>query len=326
MDIIKIEQLVKEYYGVEARAYPLVSYEDLNFKIEANSSNYVLKLNQAKASDLEFENALMLYLQEAFSEIIPKLIKAKNGLCINSVSLNGQNYLMRMISFCQGSSLAKLTNPNSELLNSFATSLAKIDQALNCFSHKNEQRYIAWDAKHSLKNIRANKNYLSKKELAIVDYYLSEVLDKLEIIFPKLRQSIIHNDANDYNVLVNIEQTKITAIIDFGDSVKTYLINELAVACSYLMLVNQKPFQLAAEFIANYHKIYPLEEIEIDNLYSFIILRFCLSVTMSAKAKKNKPNNIYASISKKDIWQFLEKYQNLDKDIANAYLREKIDD
>lgn len=325
-DLENIEKLVAEYYSVEARVYPLPSYDDLNYKLETNSGKYVLKLSQVELDGLEFENALMLYLQQDFSEIIPKIIRAKNGLFINSVSLNGQDYLMRMISFCKGSSLAQVNNPSLELINSFASYLAKIDKSLNNFSHPIQNRYIAWDAKHAFENINSNKQYLSKKEEELVNFYLQNQLAGLKDSFVNLRQSVIHNDANDYNVLVNEAATKITALIDFGDSAKSYLINDLAIACSYLMISNKKPFEIAAEFVASYHKIYPLENIEIANLYSFIILRLCLSVTMSAKAKHDDPKNNYVSISENIAWQFLKKYRDLNKDIASNYLKEKLND
>ncbi|HHO55816.1 MAG TPA: hypothetical protein ENK21_05460 [Trueperaceae bacterium] len=323
-DLRVVEDIVAEYYGFQARAYPLVGYDDLNFKLETNSAKYVLKLSQAELSDLEFENEIMLYLYSDFGDIIPQLIAAKNKSFINSVSLNGQEYLMRMISFCRGSSLHSVNNPSPKLIDSFATSLAKIDKKLFQFSHPNQSRYIAWDAKYSLKNINLNKKYLSKTEQELIDYYLNNHLKDLEQSFIELRQSIIHNDANDYNILVDSKEEEITAIIDFGDSVKTYLVNELAIACTYLMISNAKPFELAAGFVASYNQALALKEIEIENLYSFIILRLCLSVTMSAKASQDRPTDNYINVSQKDAWQFLKTYAQLDQTLATDYLKEKI--
>jgi len=323
-DMGAVEKLVAGHYGLKARAYPLPGYDDLNFKLESNSSKFVLKLSQSKLPDLEFENELMLYLHFDFSGLIPQLIAAKNKSYINSVSLNGQEYYMRMISFCVGSSLHKVKNPGLELINSLATNLAKIDKSLSRFSHPNQNRFLVWDAKYSLENIKLNKKYLSDNEQSLIDYYFGNHLSHLPAVFPELRQSIIHNDANNYNILVDSKANRITAIIDFGDSVKTYLINELAIACTYLMISNAQPFEIAAGLVASYNKTLALEEIEIDNLYSFIILRLCLSVTMAAKTKQEQAENDYVNVSQKYAWRFLNKYSKLDHKIATDYLKEKL--
>jgi len=325
-DLRVVENLLSKYYDLQARAYPLPSYDDLNFKVETNTAKYVLKLSQASLADLEFENALMIYLQQDFADIIPQIIAAKDNSLINSVTIKGQDYSMRMISFCTGSSLANIKNPSLELINSLASYLAKIDQKLSSFSHPNQNRILAWDAKYSLENIRLNKKYLNNAEQDLIEHYLKNFLNGLEEVFPKLRQSIIHNDANDYNILVNSKATKITAIIDFGDSVKTYLVNELAIACAYLMISNAQPFELAAKLVASYNQTLALRKIEIDNLYRFIILRLCLSVTMAAKTMQGNQDNDYVSISQKPAWQFLRNNRDINNNIATDYLKEKIND
>ena len=60
--------------------------------------------------------------------------------------------------------------------------------------------------------------------------------------FARLRRAAVHNDPNDYNVLVS--DRKVTGILDFGDIVHSYAIADLAIAIAYAVL--GKPDPLAA--------------------------------------------------------------------------------
>ena len=58
-------------------------------------------------------------------------------------------------------------------------------------------------------------------------------------LLPNLRQSVIHNDLNDYNLLAGggddmyARGQSIVGLIDFGDMVRSYTIGDLAVAILY---------------------------------------------------------------------------------------------
>ena len=75
-----------------------------------------------------------------------------------------------------------------------------------------------------------------------------EILPRLA----KLRGSVIHNDANDYNLLVRGAtpwEREVTGLLDFGDMVRTQTICELAIACAYAMLDKPDPLPAAAAVV-----------------------------------------------------------------------------
>ena len=86
-----------------------------------------------------------------------------------------------------------------------------------------------------------------------------------------LRQSIIHNDPNDFNVLVReadavrplVGPSDIVAIIDFGDMVHTYTICELAIGLAYAVQRKKDPIRSAVHIIAGYHSQMPILEPEL---------------------------------------------------------------
>ena len=81
-----------------------------------------------------------------------------------------------------------------------------------------------------------------------------------------LRQSAIHNDANDYNVLVSGDQSRLTGfprdkhptwlfgLVDFGDMVHSFTVGDLAVAIAYAILDKPDPLAAAAQVAAGYHE------------------------------------------------------------------------
>jgi len=123
---------------------------------------------------------------------------------------------------------------------------------------------------------------------------------------PYLRKQIIHNDANEWNVLV--QGSEISGIIDFGDLAHTYLINELAIAICYACYDKENPLQWATIIIKAYHKIVALEEKEIKVLYYLIAARLCTSVCNSAHARMVDPENSYSSVSEKPAWKMIYRW------------------
>ena len=49
---------------------------------------------------------------------------------------------------------------------------------------------------------------------------------------------MVHNDANDYNIIVNYDylNPKVISLIDYGDAIYTQIINDLAITCSYAIM------------------------------------------------------------------------------------------
>jgi 4-aminobutyrate aminotransferase-like enzyme len=134
-----------------------------------------------------------------------------------------------------------------------------------------------------------------------------------------MRKQIIHNDANDWNVLV--QNNKVSGIIDFGDVCYTQLINELAIGITYAILEKENPVDWAIPIISEYNKILPLEKKEIDILYWLIAVRLCTSVCNSASEKVQRPENEYIQISEKPAWELLRKWIKINPIFARNEFR-----
>jgi Ser/Thr protein kinase RdoA (MazF antagonist) len=198
--------------------------------------------------------------------------------------------------------------------------LGELDLRLGAFSHAAVHRDLRWD----LRNALGVRPLLEHVETPARRELVAAHLDRAEKdVLPRLRETraqLIHNDANDYNVLVDPAGTAVTGILDFGDMVHTHLVCEPAVAMAYLMLDDYDPISAARHFMVGYQSACPLTEAEILLLPELIVTRLCVSVVVSAHARRSRPKNAYLTVSEAPAWRLLDFLSKLDGDEIGAEL------
>ena len=150
--------------------------------------------------------------------------------------------IYRMLSFIEGKFLSE-SKHSYKLFSNFGKILGQINkELLKLEDEAIESRKIEWD----IKNLNWNRKYLEYIEdvetKKLVEYFLLQYNENVFSNDCNLRSSIIHNDANDWNILVN--KDNIIGVIDFGDMVKTYMINEVAIALSYILVEKENIISL----------------------------------------------------------------------------------
>ena len=101
------------------------------------------------------------------------------------------------------------------------------------------------------------------------------------------------------------EKGQISGIIDFGDMAHTFLVCELAVALTYLILEEENPQEKINMVVDGYQSVLPLRTEEIDSLIYLICMRACLTVVIANYRKKLFPDNKYISATEPKAWKFL---------------------
>jgi 4-aminobutyrate aminotransferase-like enzyme len=183
-----------------------------------------------------------------------------------------------------------------------------MDSALQGFSHPASEREFKWDLARA-GWIRDKLDYVKdearrKQVERLLELFETEVVPAL----PSLRSSVIHNDANDYNVLIDERggRQEIATVIDFGDLVHTRTVFEVAISAAYALFRTPKPLESAAQVVAGYHSVLPLEEKEVALLYPLICMRLCVSVVNSTQRRTVEPDDPYVYVSEADGWAALE--------------------
>ncbi|MBN1406275.1 MAG: aminotransferase class III-fold pyridoxal phosphate-dependent enzyme [Calditrichaceae bacterium] len=309
----KIVEIIEEHYGFKAKIAPLDSYMDQNFHVTTNfDKEFILKIARPSESwnSLDAQNKALefLYKRNWFYHS-PTPIQSKSGFDIIQIKgEDGHDYHFRLLRFLQGKLLVDVEPHSPKLLVDLGKFAASLDKTLKDFSHHGAHRQIPWDIKNVMQ-IQKLAGYITDVERRrILEYFLTQF--ELAIL-PKLIQtksSIIHNDINDYNIIVRDPNTglpRIYGIFDFGDLTYTHTICELAIAISYVMLEKENPYQAAGYVISGYHQIYPLSETEIELLFHLSAIRLCISVMMSTYRRKHDPNNAYLNVTEPLAWKLL---------------------
>ncbi len=318
--------LEKEFGLTIIKTEKLNGYDNANYLVSTKQGNYIYKTYKYSESlydILKAENETLLFLEDGFKTKVPKPIPFKDNSYVKTLNIDNKTEICRMLSFLPGVFFGD-TKHTKKLFQSFGLFLAELDIKLKTFKNYTIQaRQWEWDLQYFDLNKKYIRDIDDAKNRNIVKYFFNEFEEIIRPLIPELRKQIIHNDANEWNVLVQEEE--ISGIIDFGDLAYSFLINELAIAITYACYDKENPIEWAVVIVKSYHKKLPLEEKEIQILYYLIAARLCTSVCNSAHAKKTNPDNTYASVSEKNAWDMLYRWLTINPIHAENKFRKAID-
>jgi murein DD-endopeptidase MepM/ murein hydrolase activator NlpD len=138
------------------------------------------------------------------------------------------------------------------------------------------------------------------------------------------RRSVVHNDANDYNLLVQRNPDGTFApsgIIDFGDLLESHPACDVAIAIAYAMIGKPDPVTAAAHVVAGYHGVHPLTEAEIALLFPLAKTRLAVSLVNAALQADASPENDYLQISVEGAGRLLEHLARTNERLVEFRLR-----
>jgi Ser/Thr protein kinase RdoA (MazF antagonist) len=194
---------------------------------------------------------------------------------------------------------------DADIARDLGVSLAKIGRGLAQFSHEAERQTLLWDLQQApqLKRIvsHIDDEALRDRVSRVLDDYESRVAAKLS----SLRQQVIHNDANPGNILLGDVlpggMRRIAGIIDFGDLVRAPLINDVAVAASYLRTAGSDTLEFILPFVDGYHRTARLDERELCLLFDLVRTRLATTVTILWwRLSARDPQDPYRLASQRD--------------------------
>ncbi|MGB5698603.1 aminotransferase class III-fold pyridoxal phosphate-dependent enzyme [Muriicola sp.] len=300
---MEIEALLNTYFSLKkCTIIPLEGYASVNYKVLSTQGRFVLKIydNTPRViGEILAEDEVLLSLQKLSPYDIPNRIPTKEG----NAYITTNDHLYRLLTFVEGDFLGDVAHTPA-LLSSLGQFLGLLDKKLllkEIDSYKAKE--LLWDLKHLQKNYSLRSYIPDIRDRNLVEYFFLQYNEHIQPHRYTLRQSLVHNDANDWNVLTNGK--KVSGIIDFGDMCHTWLVAEIAVALTYVMMNKEDPLKAATQVLKAYHKELPLTPLECDCLYYLIAARLCISVCNSAHSKHQKPDSTYITISEKGAWKLL---------------------
>ena len=296
VDRISAQAIAEKCFGIQASAEELPSERDRNFLLTARGGEkFVLKIaNVNERRDvIEAQNAMLRHLEERVS-FCPRVVLALSGEQVEVV----EGHLVRVLTYLPGRPLAGVEVQSSELLYDLGRKLGQLSRALVGFDHPGARRAFYWD-------LAEGKKVVQRYGAQIKQDWLRELVGRVQAegFEEGLRKSVVHGDANDYNVLV--DRNKVVGLIDFGDIVYSYTVGDLAIAVAYVVLGKSDPYAAAEPVIEAYREEFELTKDELDALWPLVRLRLSMSVCIAAHQQAQQPENEYLGISQRMIEETL---------------------
>ncbi len=323
-------KIAERLYNLRGTLKVLNGERDLNYLLQTKNGAYVFKIaNQDEPYGmLECQHQVLQRLKA--DKVMPRQassLESVNGRVIEIITSDrGIHHYCRILNYVEGQLLSGINHPSPELLDDLGKTLAQLDLSLQGFTHEALDRPLLWNLSDVLATLERFKPLLaSDDQRNLIEYFETHFRDCILPLTRYLREGVIHNDANDNNVLIAGDQAseqRITSIIDFGDMVNSWIAVEPAVAAAYAMLATEKPLDAAVAIIKGYHSQLALNETEISVLFDFICMRLCLSVCICAYQRSIEPDNEYLSISEQPAWTLLEKLRSIEPEFAANIFRQ----
>jgi 4-aminobutyrate aminotransferase-like enzyme/Ser/Thr protein kinase RdoA (MazF antagonist) len=323
-DLTDAVRFVRELYVLEATAEPLPSERDQNFLLTTTTGErFVLKIANATEhrAILDAQNAALIHVA-ARTGICPRVVPTRSGELMATVSASGGDpHLVRLVTWLRGVPLARLPSPPPALLEDLGRHVGKLDSALAYFDHPAIHRDFHWDLANATRVIRDRLPLVHDGDVrALVESLSTRSWREVESRQHWLRRSAIHNDANDWNVLV--DDDRVAGIIDFGDMVHSWTVADLAVAIAYAVLEKSDPLATATHIVRGYRSEHRLLDEEIATLFPLVCLRLCMSVCIAAWQQRQRPDDEYLGISQVHICRTLPTLATIGASRAENAIRE----
>lgn len=315
-----------EIYGIKGKAEKQTGELDFNFKITTRKKEvFIFKVSRPDTEEgyFDFQQQVLLHIENQNPSFdYPQIIKTLKGETDTTVwDTHNQARKVRLLRWVKGRLWSDVNPQLDDLRYSLGEKCGQVTQALQGFEHSAAHRRFDWDLAQAAWTY-PRLDMFNEEQQECLRFFIKR-FEKAQDTYQSLRKSVIHNDANDNNIVVSddLVPPSVWAVIDYGDAVYSQTINDLAVAVAYAVMNLPDPLAAALPLVAGYHKAFPLEEAELELLYTLVAMRLVISVTKSAINKIQEPDNTYLLISEKPAWDLLSKWRAIPPQYAHYSFR-----
>jgi Ser/Thr protein kinase RdoA (MazF antagonist) len=312
VDVSVVSALLDRHYVLTGRLQRLATEKDDTFRLRTEVTDYLVKVSapDEPSAVVGLQTAAMRHLERAAPELpVQRIALTLDGHDHVVLDGDGAARVLRVLGFVPGAVWAE-ASPNREQLADVGEMLGLVDVALEPFAHPADRRGLVWDIRHfheltELVEYTANAGHrtLAAEVFRLFEASIVPRLDDLET-------QVIHGDFSPYNVVVDGEsETYVTGVIDFGDTVRSALIFDPAVALANLLgRTPDQPWREACAFVAGYERSRPIKDGELPLLPVAALARLTLRALITNwRAERVPERREYLLEHAKDDWTNVER-------------------
>jgi Ser/Thr protein kinase RdoA (MazF antagonist) len=294
----RAESLALEQFGIRGKAERLTGERDENFRIRTEvGPGYVLKI--ANAAEPPTVTDLQIAALQHVQRIDPTLPCARVRHCKDGltqarfIDANGAARTVVLYSFLPGKPLLHAHRSRPQRV-ACGRLLARLGRALRDFEHPASRRALAWDLRRLPELQGLLHEIPGLLEAEFIRGFLAEFATRISPRLAMLRSQFVHNDFNARNLIVDpADESRIVGVIDFGDSVHTALVADVAVGVIGQLAAPETADESMREFVDAYCDVVPLSPEELAMLPLLIAGRIVQNVVMTSWHRARNPGGTH---------------------------------
>ncbi len=321
-------QVLKDLYEIDADLTQLYSELDDNFlAITESGESRILKIMHVGCDPqrVDLQCQAMAHLADAANKLnLPRVIPTNAGQAYTDFDVDGVKRLVWSLKFCPGTLLEEVTPHTDDLIRSFGRTMAMLDVGLKSFTHPAMKQRHKWELTRAAAS-RPFVQFVGSDAAPQIDAVLRRFENTTQEKLESLPHSVIHNDANDGNVLVNVTESGnavVDGLIDFGDISYQPTVCEVAIALAYVVIDKDDPLAVCTRFLESYNGLNPLNDDEVAVLYDLILTRLAVSIAIAAERRHADPDDQLGSQDKRPAIRALSRFAVISAQTAESVFRQ----
>ena len=296
MDLDTAREVAEKFFNKSGDIKVLAGERNPNFLVTTTTGKFVLKIHSGEeVSQIQIQQSALAALETLGKFQTPMTVSAVSGELLVDI---GEGKFARMLTWIDGDLWSEANNQAEDHKVQLGRLIAAVDGKLAAVDPAKHlevlNRPFGWNVLQA-EDLLGSIKLISDLELqaqvqTIFDRAISKSLPNVNA----LQHQIIHNDANDNNVV--LADGNVVGLIDFGDLIYAPRICGLAVGCAY-QLDARDPVASIYSVVRGYHEVAPLSPAELEVLFDLICLRVATSIVMAHRQLATDPNNEYLGIS-----------------------------
>lgn len=286
-------------WGIEARDVARLETErDDTFRAQTDQGIVILKI--AHPNDppelIDLQSQAMDHVRSADPGIpVQRVVRTRDDAL--AAEIDGRT--ARVLTWLDGGEMEDAPQ-SPALLHDAGRMVGRLNRALAGFDHPAADRELSWD----LPQLPALRSHATDPvHLDVIDRFDAEVSPALT----SLPRQVIHNDGHPGNLLVDpARPDAVAGILDFGDTVRTPRVCDLAVALAYLVPDAPRPWRDIEAFTAGFESVVPLGDDERTVLPMLIAARTIMRTVINQALNPGPGHEAFYARNERKLRHILE--------------------
>jgi 4-aminobutyrate aminotransferase-like enzyme/Ser/Thr protein kinase RdoA (MazF antagonist) len=316
-----IDVALKLHYGLDVVEQEVLGGEsDHNVRIvTADGRQFLLKASAGSCDDvsLRWQADVLSHLADRAPDLpVSRLVPATSGADLVSVG----SYAVRLLTWLPGTLFAEIERHPAALLTELGQVAGRLTHALADLPVRAGVTSHHWDVRKAASAIDAGLGFVPDERNRRTADRVSTWFDRASPTFDELPMGVVHQDMNDFNVLVLPDGgagQRVSGVLDVGDALFTIRVAEVAIAAAYAMLRKEDPLSAATAVVAGFHSVVPLTEAELSVVFPLAAARLCVNATTWTRRLATSDNQ-YARERMRHTWPALARIAEISPALAAA--------